>query len=94
MKPKKLITHAFQEVESKIANRIGGYVNRFPIRTRKIGLIVFGIVIGTFCFLLIIGFIGNADSKNAIRQDQLSIPKDIYTPAIDSVYRSRFDSIP
>ncbi len=93
MKPKQFIAQAIQELETKIADHIGRHVNQFPIRTRKIGLIVFGIVVGTFCFLLTLGFIGNDDSKRAIPHHRLSIPKDIYSPLTDSIYQMRSDSI-
>jgi hypothetical protein len=95
MSLKKFIKDSATDVQTKLCDKAGQFVNRYSLRQRKIGLVVFGLIAGTFCFLLIMGIIGSEDSAKAIQVDSISRPKSIYglSDSLKSVPDKMLDSL-
>lgn len=85
MSLKKFVKDSVNDVQSKLCDKAGQFVNRYSVRQRKIGLLTFGLLAGTFCFLLLMGIVGSEDSAKAIQVDSISRPKHIYGLSVDSL---------
>lgn len=81
---KENIKNTVKNHQNILAARIGKHINRYSVRRRQIGLVVFGLTIGIFCFLLIMGVIGT-DESHVLKVDSISIPKKINSFSMDSM---------
>ena len=81
----KHIAGIVQELQQRTADTLGRRINRYSLRQKKIGFFAIGFMIGTFCFFLVIGTIGNDHSSKALQIDTITMPKDITTFKWDSL---------
>lgn len=77
--------NVIQGTQQKVADTASRQINKYTVRQRKIGLVVFGLVSGIFCFLLIIGVVGNDGARQSLQIDSISVPQKINPFSMDSL---------
>lgn len=85
MNLKEELLNFIQRKQRKTADFIGQRINQYPARKLKIGLVMAGLMIGTFCFLLIIGVIGTTESGHVLQIDSISVPQKLNPFSMDSL---------
>lgn len=80
---KDMFKSIIQKHQQNIADQVNNRINQYSVKQKRIGLVVFGLTVGIFCFLLILGMVGTTESGQAIRIDSISTAKDIHDFSYD-----------
>lgn len=87
MPVKKFLKQSLMDLQQTLADRLGRCINKYSVKQRTIGLIVFGALLGTFCLFLLVGIVGTNECKVALKIDSVAVPRSIQPFTFDSLHK-------